>query len=108
MAGETIFKQVEAEQWIDQVEALNTKTDELLTKVTTCLQEIQNESEGPFVETFYKVGSELTPKFTELIKSLGNLITALQNICKKFAEFAGQVVDSIVDAARGMVGGIQV
>lgn len=106
--AETNFDRSAAEQWIEVVTGLNEKAQELLDKVTQCLQEIKSESKGPFVETLYQVGSELMPRFADLIGSLNNLITALKDIINKFQEFADAVVDGIKTAAKTMVGGLSV
>lgn len=106
--AETNFNRQEAESWINVVTDLNREAQELLDKVTQCLQEIKSESKGPFVDTLYQVGSQLMPKFADLISSLNNLITALKDIINKFQDFADAVVDGIKTAAKAMVGGLTV
>lgn len=108
-SDKTTFDAAKAKAWISSVEALNAKTDEMLKKVSNCLTEIQAESSGDTVSrVIYEVGAQLLPKFTELVKSLGTLIKALQDVIDKFSEFVDAVTDSIKSAARSMVGGLSI
>lgn len=104
--AETTFNRQAAESWIEEVNALNDQAQELLNKVTQCLQEIKSESQGPFVDTLYEIGSGLMPKFADLISSLNGLVTALKDVISKFQAFSDAVVEGLTTVGKAVLGGL--
>lgn len=110
MASEsTKFNEQAARQWVAEVQDLNNRTDVILKEVANCLQEIQQESSGDSISrVIAQIGSELLPRFADLMSSMNKLVDALNDVIEKMKSLVDDLVSGFVDAAKTMVGGLNI
>ena len=106
MSLQSIFKYGEALEWKSDMETLNTETEELLMKVTSCLKQVQDGCEGEVVDTVVSAGEQMEGKFIDLVRAAGKMISALAEVIRKFEEFEDNAKQALKDKLGDELGGI--
>ena len=77
--------------------ALNEETDAVLKEVYTCLQEIDNESNGDFVEQLLVTAADMAAATVTMIEAMKSLEDIVENIIGQFINWLGEAVQEVVD-----------
>ena len=95
----TQFDGAKAAQWEKEVQELNAQTEQILKNIRTCVAEIQGESAGQIADAFVKTAEGMVQKFDELVRSVGELVTVIFDVAKKFLDLSDTVVSGVKTVA---------
>lgn len=88
----------QAEAWKKDVEDLNDRTDQILGKVYSCIEEIKTESSGDFVEQLVVTAADMADAAAEMIKAMKSLTALVDSLIEALANFIGEAVQGVVDS----------
>lgn len=85
-----------ARAWENDLADLNDRTRIVMTDVENCIREIDNESDGEFVEQLIVTVADMAEHTVGLINALDTLKGVLDNIMSEIAKIIGETVQEVV------------
>lgn len=88
----------QATVWKQDMEDLNDRTDQILGRVYSCLDEIKTESSGDFVEELTVTAADMADAVAEMIKAMKSISDLVDSVIEALANFIGDTVQKVIDS----------
>jgi hypothetical protein len=93
MAELDIKGKAAAEAWQEKATNLNNRTQDKLTQVSACLQELQTESVGDMVDQIAEAGAEMLAATAKMMDAMSKMVSMVKDILTAL----GQAVDAVIE-----------
>lgn len=84
-----------ANAWKAELEQLNTEAASIMKGASACMEEINRDSAGGFVDELVKTGSEMVSSTNQMVSAFNSLADTIANVIALMEKLASGLIDAV-------------